>query len=133
VIFFDAGAIVGRLVQRDQHHAAASAYWNELANSSAICLTSNLVMAEAFTLIARRTTYQFAAAQARELYKSRILRIVRPTHSDEIAAISLFEKFADQQVSFVDCVSFAIMRHLGIAEVFGFDRHFAFAGFRLHP
>jgi predicted nucleic acid-binding protein len=40
-------------------------------------------------------------------------------------------KFADQGMSFTDCVSFAIMRRRRIRTVFTFDRHFQQAGFRL--
>jgi predicted nucleic acid-binding protein len=133
VIFIDASAIVGRLVARDQNHAVALAFWDQLATAAMPCYSSNLVMGEALTLVARRTSYRFAAEQARELYSSRVLQILRPVQADEIAAIALFAKFADQQISFVDCVSFALMRRRGISNVFGFDRHFASAGFTLKP
>ncbi len=133
MIFIDAGAIVARLVARDQNHAAALNYWNELSTTAVACCTSNLVMAEALTLVARWTTYRFAAEQAHELYSSRVLQIVRPTQADELGAIPLLNKFADQRVGFVDCVSFALMRRLKLSEVFGFDRHFTAAGFALKP
>lgn len=129
----DTGAIVGRLVARDQHNRAATSFWNELASASIPCITTNLVMAEALTLVGRRTSYRFAANQARELYSSNILQIMRPAPVDEIDALSLFEKFSDQRVSFVDCVSFVLMRRHKIQDVFGFDRHFSSAGFTLKP
>jgi uncharacterized protein len=133
VIFIDTGAIVGRLVARDQYYQAATAFWNELASSDVSCITTSLVMAEALTLVGRRTSYRFAAEQARELYSSDILHIMRPTHIDEINAVNLFEKFSDQRVSFVDCVSFVLMRRHKVQEVFGFDQHFSSAGFILKP
>jgi predicted nucleic acid-binding protein len=133
VIFFDTSAIVGRIVQRDQYHQTSLAFWDSLAETGRLCFTSNLVLAEAITLIARRTSYAFAADQARELYSSKILTILRPELEDEIRAIHLPAKFADQGVSFVDCTSFAIMRRMGIDDVFGFDQHFSMAGFHLRP
>jgi uncharacterized protein len=40
-------------------------------------------------------------------------------------------KYADQGVSFTDCVSFAIMRRHKIRTAFTFDRHFKLAGFNV--
>jgi hypothetical protein len=33
----------------------------------------------------------------------------------------------------VDCASFAVMRKLGIADVFAYDKHFSEQGFIRHP
>ncbi len=42
-------------------------------------------------------------------------------------------KFAEHGVSFTDCVSIALLKKEGTKDVFGFDRHFEYAGFRLYP
>ena len=52
---------------------------------------------------------------------------------DEIAALEFFEKYADQKVSFMDCVSFILMRKNKLRRVFTFDHHFALAGFTMFP
>jgi predicted nucleic acid-binding protein len=83
--------------------------------------------------LARRTTYTFATERARSLLSSRLLTILRPAKEHELAALALFEKFADQEVSFTDCVSFALMREAGIKRAFAFDRHFELAGFERWP
>ena len=49
------------------------------------------------------------------------------------SALPWMKKFADQGVSFVDATSFVFMRREKIQHVFGFDRHFVVAGFRLRP
>lgn len=90
-------------------------------------------MDETLTLLGRRTTYAFAAARADALYGSRVLTILRPDAADESAAVDLFRKFADQKVSFTDCVSFALMRRHRVKRAFTFDRHFAGAGFEVWP
>jgi len=62
------------------------------------------VLDETITLLGRRTTYEFAAARAQSLFGSSLLFILRPDENDELAALELFKKFADQSVSFTDCV-----------------------------
>ncbi len=52
---------------------------------------------------------------------------------DEIEAIHLFRKFADQRVSFTDCISFVLMKRFRIRTAFTFDQHFARAGFEVIP
>ena len=88
---------------------------------------------ETFTLLARRSTYEFAAQRARNLFASESLTILRPDENDELAALEWFQKFADQSVSFTDCVSFVLMDKQRIKRAFSFDRHFKTAGFDVEP
>ena len=46
-----------------------------------------------------------------------------------MAALVLLERFDDQDFSFTDATSFAVMRRLGIAVAFTFDDDFMRAGF----
>lgn len=133
MLFIDTGAFIARYVTRDQHHATALGAWRRLPKLGRRHYTSNFVLDETVTLLGRRSDYAFAAERARHLYASRVLEILRPSYDDEIAAIALFEKYADQEVSFTDCVSFVLMRKLRIKRVFAFDRHFKLAGFETWP
>ena len=38
--------------------------------------------------------------------------------------IDIFERYDDKDFSFTDCVSFVILRAMGIKEAFAFDQHF---------
>ena len=133
MIFIDTGAFLARFVQRDQYHAVCTQAWDELSTLRIPCVTSNFVLDETFTLLARRTNYDFAVQRARNLLASRELRILRPGYDDEKAALDWFAKYADQRVSFTDCVSFVLLRKNRIHQIFGFDRHFIMAGFELWP
>ena len=131
MIFIDTGAFLGRFLIGDQHHVRALELWKKADRQSEHCVTSNFVLDETFTFLARRSNYSYAAEKARVTYRSNILHILRPVLEDELAALDVFEKFADQQVSFTDCVSFVLMRKNKIRRAFSFDGHFERAGFAL--
>ncbi|HSB63105.1 MAG TPA: PIN domain-containing protein [Thermoanaerobaculia bacterium] len=133
MIFVDTGAFLARYVEGDQYHQIAVRAWKRLERTSGALFTSSYVVDETLTLLGRRTSYAFAAARADAIYASRVLTILRPDASDESAAVDLFRKFADQKVSFTDCVSFALMRRHRLKKAFTFDRHFAGAGFEIWP
>ena len=130
MIFIDTGAFLGRYIARDQHHGRATKAWKRIGSQG---VTSSFVLDETFTLLARWTNYAFAAKRARAIMASDALTVLRPTEADEHAALDLFEKYADQRVSFTDCVSFALMHRHKIDRAFTFDRHFRVAGFRPWP
>jgi uncharacterized protein len=133
VIFVDTGAFVARYVRQDTHHRAARRTWAEIEKTRSRCFTSNFVLDETFTLLGRRASCAFAADRARALLGSAALTILRPEAHDEEAAVELFAKFADQQVSFTDCVSFVLMRRNRLERAFSFDRRFRNAGFEITP
>jgi len=131
MIFVDTGAFLGRYLSKDQHHDRARRLWEKIYRRGESCCTSNFVLDETFTFLARRSSYRFAAERARQLHASTELLILRPVLEDETAAIELFEKYADQKVSFTDCISFVLMRKADIETAFSFDQHFERAGFKL--
>ena len=133
MIFIGTGAFLARYIQRDQHHDAAAKHWRTLQNDRRPCFTSNFVLDETITLLARRSTYLFAAERARTFFESTLLSILRPDENDELAALELFQKYSDQSVSFTDCVSFVLMNKQELKCAFSFDRHFKMAGFDVEP
>ena len=133
MIFIDTGAFLARLLPRDQHHRAAVAAWADLEKRGERCATSSFVVNETLTLLARRTSYVFAAERGGTLYASGVLEILRPEREEELAALEWFSRLADQRVSFTDCLSFALMKRERMRRAFSFDRHFVAAGFEVWP
>ena len=131
MIFVDTGAFLGRYLISDQYHDAALRLWERIEREREHCVTSNFVLDETFTLLARRSSYSYAAEKAKTIYASDNFLILRPDSAAELAAISLFEKFADQEVSFTDCISFVLMHNSRIRRAFSFDAHFERVGFEL--
>jgi len=52
------------------------------------------------------------------------------TKNDERKAWKLFLKRKDKKYSFTDCVSFVLMRQLGIKKYLACDEHFKIEGFK---
>ncbi len=133
MIFIDTGAFIAKYVKSDQFHIKSVKTWSELEHKKVKIMTSNFVLDETFTLLARQTNYDFSAKIARIIYQSSVINIIRPTHDTELRALAFFEKFSDQKVSFTDCISFQLMKEHRIKMTFSFDRHFKLAGFDLLP
>jgi predicted nucleic acid-binding protein len=132
-LFVDTGAFLARELAQDQHHVAAARGWGILADSEDRLFSTEHVLDETITLLARRESYAFAAACAATYLQSKAIEWLRPTAEDYGKAAKLMRKYADQSVSFTDCVSFVLMRRESITQVFGFDRHFQAAQFELWP
>jgi len=130
-VFIDTGAFIARFIEKDQYHLQAVELWELLRQEDAQCVTSNFVLDETFTLLGRRAGYEFAHERALNLYASQALTILRPDLDDEMIGLNYFKKYADQSVSFTDCLSFALMDRIQTQRVFTFDKHFSWAGYQL--
>ncbi|SPF36017.1 Ribonuclease VapC [Candidatus Sulfopaludibacter sp. SbA4] len=130
-VFVDTGAFLARWLPRDANHSKAAAVWSRIAGRR--LFTSNHIVDETLTLLARRASYPFAREKAESIFASSALEILYSTRADELEALTVFGKYADQQVSFTDCVSFVLMKRHRIDTAFTFDRHFGLAGWRCIP
>ena len=128
MIYIDTGAFLALYRPRDQNHKAAVRTWSTLRQP---LVTSNVVMAELGTLLVRNIGGSAAADRLAEIYSSSSIEILRTTRQNEIQALEWMRKYADHEIGFPDCVSFAIMRQKQITTAFSFDRHFRIAGFSL--
>jgi uncharacterized protein len=131
-LFVDTGAFVAKEIAGDQYHPLASRGWNEASKGDVQLVSSEHVLDESATLIARRTTYAWASEWGRDVLETEI-EWLRAESDEWRKALLLMRKFADQKVSFTDCLSAVLMKRAGIKTVFGFDRHFEAMGFRIWP
>jgi predicted nucleic acid-binding protein len=129
MIFADTGAFIAHHSRRDQNHEIASEIWKRLDQTPVI--TTNHVFEETLTLLGRRIGCAAAAGIADLILGSAAIDIIYTSDEDEHAALHFFRKFADQRVSFTDCISFAVTKRHRLRTAFTFDRHFLNAGFRV--
>ncbi len=119
-------------IAADQYHRQAVEFWNRIQKEEPVIYSSEHVVDETATLLARRTSYAWSAEWGRDVLCAGI-HVLATEEGDLQQAFTLMKKFADQAVSFTDCISFVLMKKQGLRDVFGFDRHFASAGYRVWP
>jgi hypothetical protein len=133
VVFIDAGAWIALNDRGDRFHPSAVEYYQRLLRERSLLVTTNLVIAEAYINIRRAGGYQPAMRFLDSMRQSSRLTKVYADAGLEAEAEKLLRRYADQDFSLTDAVSFAVMQQRGITEVFGFDRHFATVGFVVLP
>lgn len=135
-LFVDTSAFYALMSPRDRLHESAVAFYK--STSSQRKVTTNLVLAETYT----RTRYDagFAAAQrfldiVEESEATGRLEVLFSTRELERQARQLLRRFSDQDLSYVDAVSFAAIRAATpeIRDVFAFDSHFFLIGRHVRP
>lgn len=135
-LFVDTGGWIAMAVVRDQYHTQAASFYQEFSKQHLPLLTSNYVLAETYTRIRyddghdKATKFHSLIQQAVKIGKLHIEWVTPDIHQE---AWSIFQDYADQEFSFVDCTSFVIGRRADVQEVFGFDEHFNTMGFLLRP
>jgi predicted nucleic acid-binding protein len=113
----------------DSLHGTALAPQRELVARGRRFLTTDYVADETATLLLLRHSHKAAADFLKSVEHSTALRIEWVGSEGFFAGASLFERHADKQWSFTDCVSFSLMREMLVREAFTADHHFDQAGF----
>ena len=130
-LFVDTGAWYALVDNSDQYHVQAVKVYPELLSSYHHLTTTNLVIAETYILIRRAIGHQPAISFLANIAASpRIIKIYSDSVLEETAE-DILRKYHDQNFSYTDAVSFAVMRQYEIVQAFSFDRHFFTAGFVL--
>ncbi len=115
-----------------EHEEVARALGRLVAEGKRV-VTTNLVIAEAHALLLRRTRRETALAFVRTVREPPNLVVSSSSEVEAQAIADWLEPYADQDFSFTDAVSFAVMGGRGIAQALTLDRHFAAAGFQMVP
>jgi hypothetical protein len=132
-IFVDTSAWVGLADKDDSHHRDAASSYPSIFKNHKSLVTSNLIIAETYILLLKELRHK-AAIEFLERIKAspRILRIYS-NENVETEAEEILAKFADQDFSYTDAVSFVMMKRQKIRKAFCFDKHFVTAGFTNIP
>lgn len=116
---------------KDDFHPEALQIFQRLKEEKAQLITSNYILDETFTVIRSKCGLDLAKEFKKILEQFEAdLKIMRVLVTDEVNAWDFFlQNWSD--LSFTDCVSFAMMKRLDIRTAVSFDNHFERAGYKL--
>ena len=129
MIFLDTGFVFALIAEHDVNHRRALELLEQYEERRLLDLvvTTNHVLAETLTLVRTRAhpraavRHELAVKVGENLFEGVFGKIHQATAEEERAAFAYFRQHADQDYSFVDCVSFVVMLNLGIEEAWTFD------------
>ena len=135
--FVDTGAFCAFCDRRDSLHVIAVRQFSLMLKEKYPLITTNFIIDETYTWI----RYRLGASEALEfIRKIRASESHRPpleivTISREIEdnAFHMLEKFADQDLSYTDATSLAVIKERKLSRAFTFDRHFHLLPIELVP
>ena len=129
----DSAAWLALYDRSDKYHARARQAFRELAERKVNFVVTDYLIAESIMLIMRRAGHATAVMCGDWLLNSPRVRIMRADIDLWNETWRLFKRYNDKVFSFVDCLSFVVMRRERLVDAFTFDHHFEQMGFRLWP
>ena len=130
-LFVDTGAWFALADKSDQYHNRACSLYPQLLRNYNHLITTNFVIAETYILIRRAIGHEAAITFLENIAASPRVREIYFDSLLEKVAKDILRKYQDQDFSYTDAVSFAVMMKFETKQAFSFDQHFVTAGFTL--
>jgi uncharacterized protein len=130
-IFVDTSAIYAVLDGDDAYHPMAKETWTRVLHMDNTLVTSNYVLVESFALLQNRLGMDAVRGFREDVLP--LINVEFVTAEVHGSGVSALLSASRRNLSFVDCVSFEIMRVSGIKNAFTFDSHFSEQGFSVIP
>lgn len=131
MIYIDTSAAFAVADVDDVNHESGRKTWDKLVANRDELVMSSYCVVETIALLQRRSGLQTVRRFLAEI--APVLSIEWVESLDHEAGTQLLLAMSRRQLSLVDCVSFIIMRRLGVRRVFCFDPHFREQGFECVP
>ncbi len=128
-LFVDTGAWLAILDPRDKYHQVAVTFYQKALTRYPRLLLTNLVAAETYISVLRNAGHHKALSFLDIIEQSPSVQCIWSDEEIETRARDILRRYNDQDFSYVDAASFALMQQRKLAEAFTFDHHFAIAGF----
>ena len=115
-LFLDANFVIALEVSDDQHHNEATHHWKNLMETRFSLVTTSYVFDEVVTYLNSRLQHDKAVKLGNNLLNAANIEVVQVDESLFYEAWSYFEQHADKTYSLTDCVSFVLMKRLGMRK-----------------
>ncbi|MEW6007890.1 MAG: PIN domain-containing protein [bacterium] len=126
-VFVDTSAFLAVLDRDDREHKKAKKIWEYLIINDELMVCTNYILLETFVLVQSR--FGMNAIRTFQEDITPLLKIEWVDKEDHYAGVSGVFASSRRKLSLVDCVSFRVMRRLGMKRVFCFDPHFEEQGY----
>ncbi len=128
MVFVDTSFLFALADLRDRQHQKADLLQREIVGEA--LYTTNHVAGECWTLVNRRLGHGAAIRVLNAIRNSPRYRVLEVASEVEERAFDWLLRHDEREYSFVDAVSFEVMRERGIDIALAFDDDFEAAGFR---
>lgn len=130
-VFIDTSGFYALLVSNDDYHMTARNFINNAREQKILLHTTDYILDETYTLLKARKVSSQIQVLMELLSKSKAIKINWIDQEIFDLGSKFFLKHEDQDYSFTDCLSFVMMKKLGIKLVLTKDHHFANASFEI--
>ena len=127
-VFLDTVGLIAVLNRDDEYHRSAATVFSRIGETGRTVVTTNLVLGELGNGLARTPLREEVGWLIRQLHTDPVSTVVHVDRKTFADGVDLYIKRGDKSWGLVDCVSFVIMRALGLTDAFTADHHFQQAG-----
>jgi uncharacterized protein len=132
-VFLDTSYLLALELSNDQNHRAALKHWRSMIKSLPPLITTSYIFDEVITYFNSRGYHSKAVEVGNRLLNSSSVQLIHIGEDLFMEGWQYFQKQEDKGYSFTDCISFIVMKNLGIETAFALDKHFVQAKFKKVP
>jgi len=128
-VFVDTSAWIAIINPRDKYHFAAKEFYSDTLAQKRRLLISNFIVAETYTNLLCKVGRHKAWSFLDIIEQSPSVHCIWSSQELETQARDILRRYDDQDFSYTDAASFAMMQQREITDAFAFDHHFSVVGF----
>ena len=127
MIFLDTSGILALVMENDSFHDTALEMMKLAEAERVRILLHNYILIESAALLQNRIGLNASITFLQSATSFDVVWVDSNLHAQ---AVEYMSQSGTSKLSFIDIISFLVMRSSGITEFVGFDKHFTNAGFK---